>query len=104
MEPLISVDLHAFGIREKLPFGWEILHFSESENLPDSIHVQDNSGILEMIWFQPPDLPLEITYQIKIPETAFGTQKITGEALFRSLGGELRSNTARNLLLPNSTP
>ncbi len=104
LEPRVNMELRALGIQEQLPYGWEITQINESENLPDSFHIQDNSGILEMIWFQQPSLPLEITYQVKLPETIFGTQKITGEALFRGLEGELRSNTARTELIPNTTP
>lgn len=92
-----SVSLSALALQEHLPPGWELFQYG-SGGAPDLVHHRSEANRLEVIWYAPPALPLEFNYAMRVPENAFGPQRLTGEALYRADAGALQSNTARTQL------
>ena len=59
--------------------------------LPDVVRSQDDSEMLEFAWTTTPSFPSSFTYRVTVPEEESGQQEITGEALYRTTGEELRT-------------
>jgi hypothetical protein len=49
------------------------------------------AGQLTLIWIQIPSFPATIEYTLDVPEWTEGTHKLSTQAIYRTLGGELQS-------------
>ena len=80
--------VRAMGIEEALPAGWEFVGFT-GDIKPDVHRVAD--GKLEMAWFNIPKFPAAIKYRVRAPQDATGAKDFHGEALYRTVGDEMRT-------------
>ena len=96
---LLSVEhdntLNALGIQETIPTGWSFASVSGDD--PPSIKPSAGAtGTLEFGWISPPTSPISFTYTLQMPGNETGDKSITGQVLYRYMGGEL------SLLIPES--
>jgi len=49
------------------------------------------TGALTLIWIQIPSFPATIEYTLDVPEWTEGTHTLSTQAIYRTLGGELKS-------------
>ncbi len=88
-------EIRALGIEELLPEGWSF-NSTVSPEKPDLNPTAGRTGKLEFAWFNIPKFPVAFTYRVN---TGGATPKpITGEALFRTTGPEIRSNNAETVV------
>lgn len=88
-------EVRALGIEEMLPEGWSF-QSTVSPDKPDLNPTAGRTGKLEFAWFNIPKFPVAFTYRVN---TGGATPKsITGEALFRTTGPEIRSNNAETVV------
>jgi len=53
--------------------------------------VLGQSDLLQMAWIFVPAMPVTLTYRAKAPAVPVGCQDIRGQVVYRTSGGELRS-------------
>ena len=82
--------VRALGIVENIPEGWTFLAVVDGEH-PDIYPPAGQANKLEFVWFNIPEFPASFTYRIRASETGETAEKITGEAIYRTSGPELRS-------------
>jgi hypothetical protein len=81
--------IRALGIEETLPGGWTFDGVVSGEK-PDLTPTNGRTGTLEFAWFNIPAFPTSFTYRAKADKME--PNQISGQALFRTSGAELRSN------------
>ena len=80
----------AMGMEETLPEGWTFEGYADQSGaLPDIKRVIGNK--VEFAWFNIPEYPATFAYRVRTPADASGVKDITGEALYRTSGDELRT-------------
>ncbi len=91
--------VRAMGMQEELPAGF-VLEGFDGPRQPDVKPPAGSRGALEFAWFQFPEnfFPAEFTYRLKKEGTITGAPQISGQALFRTSGEELRTNVVKSLL------
>ncbi len=97
-------EITALALSETVPEGWTYLDVTQGD---DNVKPGDRpevgaTGTLAFVWFNFDDMnfPYHFTYRIQVPQTASGTQNISGIAAYRTDGSEVRSNIASSTLLP----
>jgi len=88
----------AFAMQEELPQGWSFAAMLRVTGSPMIYPQPGASDILEWAWIQPPTMPMVLEYRVNVPAGETGPAYIRGQALFRVLGPELRSNEAETLI------
>lgn len=78
----------ALAIIELLPEGWTLDGWV-SGAIPNIVLGQ--SDLLQMAWIFVPAMPVTLTYRAKAPAVPVGCQDIRGQVVYRTSGGELRS-------------
>ncbi len=91
--------VRAMGVVENLPEGWTFDGVVSTDR-PDLSPPKGRDKKLEFAWFNIPKFPASFTYRIKASETLDGTRELTGEALYRTNGPELRSPAIASILTP----
>lgn len=87
--------IRALGIEEALPAGWSFDGIVSGEK-PDLSPTSGRTGTLEFAWFNIPSFPATFTYRAK-SDGSGEPKEISGQALFRTGGAELRSNVVKTL-------
>ncbi len=82
--------VRAMGVVEHLPDGWTF-DSVVSGNRPDLSPPRGRDATLEFVWFNIPKFPTTFTYRLNVAPAVQGRHDITGEALYRTSGPELRS-------------
>ncbi len=93
--------VRAMGVVENLPDGWTFDSVISPER-PDLSPPKGRDKKLEFAWFNIPQFPATFTYRIKAAETMDGTRELSGEALYRTNGPELRSPEIVSILTPGA--
>ncbi|MBP8128736.1 MAG: leucine-rich repeat domain-containing protein [Candidatus Hydrogenedentes bacterium] len=78
----------ALAVYELLPEGWTLDGWV-SGAIPNIVLGQ--SDLLQMAWIFVPAMPVTLTYRAKAPAVPVGCQDIRGQVVYRTSGGELRS-------------
>jgi len=94
-----SEPVRAMGVVENLPDGWTFDGVVSTDR-PDLSPQKGRDKKLEFAWFNIPKFPATFTYRIKAADTLDGTRELTGEALYRTNGPELRSPAVTSILTP----
>lgn len=94
--------IRALGIEETLPAGWTFDGVVGGEK-PDLAPTNGRGGTLEFAWFNIPTFPTSFTYLAKAAETP-APGEISGQALFRTSGAELRSSIVKTMAGRGAAP
>lgn len=88
LESAEALELTALALMESLPEGFS---YAGGFDLAGAA-VQPAAGAtgeLAFIWVQMPELPVHVSYAVQALATASGSYTLSGEALYRTNGGEL---------------
>ncbi len=80
-------NLTALGLEETLPAGWTFVSATAGDIKPAA----GASGKISFAWFSIPTFPLSFSYVVSVPASQEGDVTISGQALFRLTGAELRT-------------
>lgn len=81
------------GLEETIPSGWTFDGIV-SGSAPQIQPSVGSSGTLSFAWISVPPFPIQFQYRLNVPSDATGTQKIIGQAQYRTTGDPLFSNVA----------
>lgn len=84
--------VRALGMEEVVPSGWRFEGVTGGVG-PDISRQLDGADLIEFAWFNIPDFPVEFTYRVRAGADS-EAQEITGTALYRTEGAEVRSDPA----------
>lgn len=80
----------ALALQTTLPQAWR--YGGTSGELKPAIDPPKGAtGQVTLIWIQIPSFPATVEYTLDVPEWTEGTHKLSTQAIYRSLGGELQS-------------
>ena len=80
----------ALALQTTLPQAWR--YGGTSGELKPAIDPPKGAtGQATLIWIQIPTFPATVEYTLDVPEWTEGTHKLSAQAIYRSLGGELQS-------------
>jgi len=97
-------DIRALGLQEDVPEGWTFDSIVDGQH-PDLAPSEGRGERLEFAWFRIPKFPTSFTYRLNTPAEADGGAAISGQAIYRTNGPELRSNVAKSMLRePGANP
>jgi hypothetical protein len=85
-----SEPVTALALQVKLPLGWQFGTILEGAK-PAVTPKPDATETVTMVWIQAPAFPATLRYTVKVPDWAEGTHTMEAQAIYRTLGGELRS-------------
>lgn len=94
-------DIRAMGLVENLPAGWTY-DSVVSGNPPDLLPTKGRTPTLEYAWFNIPSFPVTFTYRVQVAGSGDVPQEITGQALYRTDGPELRTEVVTSVLAPGA--
>lgn len=80
----------ALGISELLPDGL-VFDGMVGDEKPSIFPEPGKAGKVEFVWIQVPKFPLNLAYRVKAADGTTGVKEITGQALMRASGPEIRS-------------
>ncbi len=80
----------ALALRTTLPQAWRY-GGTKGELKPAIDPPKGATGQATLIWIQIPSFPAMIEYTLEVPEWTEGTHKLTTQAIYRTLGGEIQS-------------
>lgn len=89
-----SDPVTALAIQVKLPLGWQFGAI-QGDTKPAVVPKEGATDTVTMVWIQPPAFPAEVAYTVEVPDWAEGTYALEATAIYRALGGELRSPVSR---------
>lgn len=92
--------VRALGLSEKLPDGFEFVEMS-GDTRADVPPKPGTTGVAEFAWITIPKFPAKISYRIKAAEGTSGEKVLSGEALYRTNGPELRTGIVTSTLRPD---
>jgi hypothetical protein len=98
-------EIRALGLSEKLPDGFEFVEMT-GDTRADVPPKPGTTVVAEFAWITIPKFPATISYRIKAAEGTTGEKVLSGEALYRTNGPELRTGVVTSTLRPDdgSTP
>ena len=82
----------ALALQAALPQAWTYGGISGALK-PAIDPPEGTTGTLTLIWIQIPSFPATIEYTLDVPEWTEGTHTLSTQAVYRTLGGELKSPT-----------
>ncbi|MCC6144480.1 MAG: hypothetical protein IT368_11800 [Candidatus Hydrogenedentes bacterium] len=89
----------ALAITEELPKNWAFASIAGGQ-APTVAPPQRATGTLNFIWVNVPQFPFTVSYLIDTTENPGGPQALKGQAIYRKLGPELRSDEVVSELSP----
>ncbi|HEX71978.1 MAG TPA: hypothetical protein ENN65_01520, partial [Candidatus Hydrogenedentes bacterium] len=89
-ESACTESITALGLEETLPAGWSFVSASGAP-MPFITPAPGATGLLEFAWITIPDFPYTFTYVVNVPVDQEDDVIISGEAIYRLLGPELRT-------------
>lgn len=93
-----AAPLTALGLLETLPAGWAYVEIVSGPATPAIVFPRDGTDDIEFAWYTMPAFPASFTYRVAVPADAGPEEILSGVALFRAGGTELRSNAAITVL------
>ncbi len=81
-------SLSALGVQETIPVGWSFVSVNGND-APTIIPASGATGTLDFAWNTPPTSPASFTYTVQIPIDDSGDKALSGQVLYRRVGGEL---------------
>ncbi len=82
-----TTNLTALGMEETLPEGWTFVSATGGDIKPAA----GASGALTFAWFMVPAFPYTFSYVVHVPDPQEDDKTISGQALYRLSGEELRT-------------
>jgi len=80
----------ALALQLKIPLGWQFGSLLEGPK-PAILPEPGTTDTITLVWITAPEFPATLTYTVTVPDWAEGTLPIAAQAIYRTLGGELRS-------------
>ena len=80
----------ALALQTTLPQAWTYGGI-QGELRPAIDPPAGTTGALTLIWIQIPTFPATIEYSLEVPDWTEGTHRLSTQAIYRTLGGELKS-------------
>ena len=87
----------ALALEETLPPGWSFVSAAGAP-MPFIVPAPGATGSLEFAWITMPVFPYTFTYVVNVPVDQEGDVVISGEALYRFLGPELRTGLLETVI------
>ena len=94
-----SEPLTALSVTEVLPAGWTFDCVVTGDQ-PDVPPASGAENAVSFAWVTIPTFPVTFTYRVRVPETAGGTQQVTGQAACQTSAGELYSDEVVTAIEP----
>lgn len=96
----------ALALQTKLPQAWQYAGISGNVR-PAIDPPKGTTEQVTLIWIQIPEFPASVEYMLEVPTWAEGTYTLSTQAIYRTLGGELKSPTSQVSVTaskPQATP